>query len=59
MESKTKQVKETDEHHKIKPKAMVKAGASAVTKGFGKLNGKMKGLMQSRESKFIEEAVKF
>ena len=38
---------------------MVKAGASAVTKGFGKLNGKVKGLMQSRESKFNEEVVKF
>lgn len=38
---------------------MVGAGAAAFKKGFGKLNGKMKGLMQSRESKFNEEVVKF
>ena len=37
---------------------VVKAGAKALKFGFGKLNGKLKGMMQSKESKFNEEAVK-
>lgn len=49
-----------DELNKLKKsKAMVGAGAAAFKKGFGKLNGKVKGLMQSRESKFNEEVIKF
>jgi hypothetical protein len=35
-----------------------KAAGAAFKKGFGKLNGKLKGLMQSKEQKFNEEAAK-
>jgi len=38
---------------------MVGAGGAVFKKGIGKLNGKVKTLMQSKESKFNEEAVRF
>ena len=41
-----------------KSTVVVKAGANALKKGFGKLNGKFKVLMQSKEQKFNEEATK-
>ena len=52
------QLSQTEDNRVSKSKAMVGAGASAIKKGFGKLS-KVKGLMQSRESKFNEEVLKF
>ena len=37
---------------------MAGVGAKAFKKGFGKLNGKIKTLIQTKEQKFNEEATK-
>lgn len=49
----------TEKRRTLNVKALnVKGAASGLKKGFGKLNGKFKGLMQSKEQKFNEEAAK-
>ena len=42
----------------VKEKDIVKKTGAVFNKGFGKISGKMKGLMQSKEQKFNEEAAK-
>jgi len=52
---KKEEMKEEEQNQKAK---LASKGAKALKMGFGKLNGKFKVMMQSKEQKFNEEAAK-